>query len=128
MGPERPLLGLVQAGGHERLRELLLELRDEALRPVAEESLHVTLCFLGHIPEEDVERAAAIVTGLRPRPVAMTLRAEPVAKPKGRPGLFAIDVASPVAVELQGELSAALVAAELALSAHGVRARREARA
>jgi RNA 2',3'-cyclic 3'-phosphodiesterase len=89
------------------------ELRDEALRPIAEGSLHVTLCFLGHIPEEDVERAAAIVTGLRPRPVAMTLRAEPVAKPKGRPGLFAIHVDSPAAAELQEELSKALVGAGL---------------
>jgi RNA 2',3'-cyclic 3'-phosphodiesterase len=89
------------------------ELRDEALRPVAEESLHVTLCFLGHIPEEDVARATAIVTALRPRPVSMALRANPVAKPKGRPGLFAIDVDSPVAVELQEELSTALVAAGL---------------
>ena len=89
------------------------ELGDEALRPVAEESLHVTLCFLGHIPAEDVDRAAAIVTDLRPRPVPMTFRAEPVAKPRGRPGLFAVDVDSPVAVELQGELSAALVAASL---------------
>ena len=54
---------------------------------------------------------AAIVTGLRPRPVPMTLHAERVAKPRGRPGLFALDVDSPAAVELHAELSAALVAA-----------------
>jgi 2'-5' RNA ligase len=89
------------------------ELGDEALRPVREESLHVTLAFLGHIPAEDVDRAATVVTGLRPRPVPMTLGAAPIAKPRGRPGLFALDVDSPVAVELQEELSAALVAAGL---------------
>ena len=89
------------------------ELGDEALRPVAAESIHVTLCFLGHIPAEEVDRASAIVTGLQPRPVPMTLRADPVPKPRARPGLFAIGVDSPAAVGMQDELSAALVAAGL---------------
>jgi RNA 2',3'-cyclic 3'-phosphodiesterase len=89
------------------------ELRDEALLPIPEESLHVTLCFLGHIPAKDVDRAAAIVTALDPRPVPMTLQPAPVAKPRGRPGIFAIDVDSPAATELQEELATPLVAAGL---------------
>lgn len=89
------------------------ELRDEALRPVAAEKLHLTLCFLGHIPPEDVEEAAGIVLAVRPRPVPVALAVEPVAKPRGRPRLFALDVDSPAAVELQAELSQALTEASL---------------
>jgi RNA 2',3'-cyclic 3'-phosphodiesterase len=89
------------------------ELGDEALRPVPAENLHLTLCFLGHIPPGDVERAAEIVLSVRPRPVPVTLGAEPVAKPRGRPRLFALDVDSPAAIELQAELSRALSDAAL---------------
>ncbi|HWO46590.1 MAG TPA: 2'-5' RNA ligase family protein, partial [Solirubrobacterales bacterium] len=31
------------------------ELADPALRPVAPESLHITLAFLGHRPEEEID-------------------------------------------------------------------------
>lgn len=84
------------------------ELGDEALRPVPAENLHLTLCFLGHRPPGDIERTARIMTSVRPRPVPVTLRPEPVAKPRGRPGLFALDADSPTAIELQAELSRAL--------------------
>jgi RNA 2',3'-cyclic 3'-phosphodiesterase len=87
------------------------ELGDEALRPVAAENLHLTLCFLGHIPAADVERAARIVVAVRPRPVPVKLRAKPVAKPMGRPRLFALDADSPAAVALQEELARELAAA-----------------
>ncbi len=87
------------------------ELGDEALRPVAAEKLHLTLCFLGHIPAADVERAARIVAAVRPRPVAVTFRAQPVAKPRGRPRLFALDAESPGAVALQDELARELAEA-----------------
>jgi 2'-5' RNA ligase len=89
------------------------ELRDEALRPVRPESLHVTLCFLGHLAEGDVAAVARLVRSTRPRPVALTLDPAPVAKPPGRPRMFALDVEAPEAVELQAELAAQLVAAEL---------------
>jgi RNA 2',3'-cyclic 3'-phosphodiesterase len=89
------------------------ELRDDALRPVAAEKLHLTLCFLGHIPAEEVERAARIVQELRPRPVPITFRPEPAAKPKGRPRLFALDADSPAAAELQAELAQALASARV---------------
>jgi RNA 2',3'-cyclic 3'-phosphodiesterase len=87
------------------------ELRDEALRPIAPEKLHLTLCFLGHIPAADVERAKRIVLAVSPRPVPVTLGAEPVAKPKGRPRLFALEAESPAAEVLQGEVAERLVAA-----------------
>jgi len=89
------------------------ELDDEALRRVTAERLHLTLCFLGHLPPDDIERAVRIVTEARPRPVPVTLGAEPVAKPKGRPRLFALEADSPAAVELQAELSQALSGAGL---------------
>ena len=89
------------------------ELADPALRPTPADKLHLTLAFLGHIPESDVERAAAIVTAARPRPVPMALAPGPAAKPPGRPRLFAIDVESPAAVELQAEVARGLIAAGL---------------
>jgi 2'-5' RNA ligase len=85
-------------------------LADPALRVVPEESLHITLCFLGHLPRPDVERVAGIVRRLDPRPVPIALASEPVAKPRSRPRLFALDADSPAAVELQAELQAELVA------------------
>ena len=89
------------------------ELRDEALRVVSAEKLHLTLCFLGHVPPEDLERAERIVLGIKPRPVPVTLRAEPVAKPRGRPRMFALEADSDAAVALHSELSEALVDAGL---------------
>src|SRR5436190_3839269 len=77
----------------------------EALRPVQPEALHVTLCFLGYHPERAMERIAEIVTGIEPRPVPMRLESEPVAVPRNRPRLFAVDAPSDAAVALQEELS-----------------------
>src|SRR5690606_28115600 len=42
------------------------ELRDAALAPVPERNLHLTLCFLGWVPEARVGAAAEIVRGLEP--------------------------------------------------------------
>ena len=36
-------------------------LTDPALRPVAPETLHVTLCFLGYQPEREIERIAEVM-------------------------------------------------------------------
>lgn len=85
------------------------ELVDDALRLVDAENLHLTLCFLGHVPPAVVERAAAIVTAIRPRSVPVTLRAEPVAKPRGRPRMFTLEADSPAAVELHDELVPRLI-------------------
>jgi RNA 2',3'-cyclic 3'-phosphodiesterase len=82
----------------------------EALRPLAPEKLHVTLCFLGYHPERDIERIAAIATGVEPRPVPIRFVADPVPVPRSRPRLYAVEGEGPAAVELQAELSERLVA------------------
>jgi RNA 2',3'-cyclic 3'-phosphodiesterase len=95
----------------DRVREGLAEwqrtsLSDiEALRPLAPPQLHVTLCFLAYHPERDIERIAALVTGVRARPVEIRFDADPVPVPRNRPRLFAVGGDSPTAAELQQELS-----------------------
>jgi 2'-5' RNA ligase len=86
------------------------ELTDEAIRPVAPQALHVTLCFLSYHPEKKIEEIAGIVTGVEPRPVELRLEPEPVPLPKGRPRLFAVDAPSEAAIALQQELSDTLEA------------------
>jgi 2'-5' RNA ligase len=102
----------------EKLREGIVgwgdgELRDPALRVVAPESLHVTLAFLGYLPEREIERLGEIVHGLGA--TAPTLRLEdPVAKPSlRRARLFALPAIAPAATPLQHELEQKLVAERL---------------
>ena len=85
-------------------------LTDPALRPVAAEALHVTLCFLAYHPERDIERIAEVVQGVDSRPIEIRFDAEPAPVPPNRPRLFAVDAESEGAVALQAELSDALVA------------------
>jgi RNA 2',3'-cyclic 3'-phosphodiesterase len=89
------------------------ELRDPSLRAVAPEALHVTLAFLGYVPEREVERLGEIVRGLGAK--APTLRLEdPVAKPSlRRARLFALPAIAPAATALQRELAQKLVAERL---------------
>jgi RNA 2',3'-cyclic 3'-phosphodiesterase len=89
------------------------ELRDPALRVVAPESLHVTLAFLGYLPEKEIGKLAEIVRGLEA--MASTLQLEdPVAKPSlRRARLFALPAFAPTAVPLQRELERKLVAERL---------------
>ena len=99
----------------ERVREGLVAwqgeaLPDPALRPVAAEALHVTLCFLAYQPEREIERIAEVVRLVGARPVVARLKGEPVAVPPRRPRLFAVDAESEAAIELQAELSDALIA------------------
>jgi RNA 2',3'-cyclic 3'-phosphodiesterase len=103
--PEKLRDGIV-AWGNE-------ELRDSALRLVPPESLHVTLAFLGYLPEREIERLGEIVRGLGA--TAPTLRLEdPVAKPSlRRARLFALPAISPAAAPLQRELEQKLVAERL---------------
>jgi len=89
------------------------ELRDPALRVVKPESLHVTLAFLGYLPEREVGRLGEIVEGLR-SPAPQIRLGEPVGKPSGRhPRLFALPVESPGAIDLRSELQEKLIAARL---------------
>ncbi|HEX7245191.1 MAG TPA: RNA 2',3'-cyclic phosphodiesterase [Solirubrobacterales bacterium] len=89
------------------------ELRDPALRVVRPESLHVTLAFLGYLPEKEIGGLGEIVEGLSALAPEIQL-GEPVAKPSGRrPRLFALPVDSPGAIALQAEAEKKLVAARL---------------
>ena len=73
----------------------------------------MTLAFLGHRPEREIKRIAAILDGIdRPAPELRFLP-DPVGRPPGRPRLYAIEAESPGAVELQAEVSDALERARL---------------
>jgi 2'-5' RNA ligase len=89
------------------------ELDDPALRVVRPESLHITLAFLGYMPEKEIGRLGEIVSALGTEAPTVEL-GDPVAKPNARrPRLFALPADSAGAVELQAELQAELVAARL---------------
>lgn len=89
------------------------ELRDPALRVVAPESLHVTLAFLGYLPEKEIEPLAEIVGALRAPAPSIEL-GDPVARPSSRRArLFALPARSAGAGIMQTELEEALVAKRL---------------
>jgi 2'-5' RNA ligase len=86
------------------------DLSDPALRPVPRESLHITLAFLGYMPERDIERLGEIVVALGVPPPLLRLE-DPVAKPSPRrPQLFALPADSPDTIVLQKDLQEKLVA------------------
>jgi RNA 2',3'-cyclic 3'-phosphodiesterase len=88
-------------------------LADPALRPMSAESLHITLAFLGYMPEKEIPRLAAIVEESAGPAPEVALR-EPVPRPpRGRPRLFALPAESPDAVALQAGLAEELLAARL---------------
>lgn len=88
-------------------------LADPALRPVGPESLHITLAFLGWLPEKEIPRLSRIAAASR-APAPSVALGDPVARPeRGRPRLFALPVESPGAIALQADLEEKLVAARL---------------
>jgi 2'-5' RNA ligase len=88
-------------------------LRDPALRPVVEQSLHVTFAFLGHRPQAQVEEIAALVAESG-GPAATVELLEPQQRPlKGRVRVYALPVRSEGAVALQAGLQGRLVGAGL---------------
>jgi 2'-5' RNA ligase len=103
--PESVREGLAAWGGDA--------LGDPALRPVAPQSLHVTLAFLGYRPEKDAERVtAAMEECVAPAPLVELL--DPVAKPTRRKArLFALPAPSPGAELIQAQLCQLLVAERL---------------
>lgn len=86
------------------------ELVDPGVRLLPAESLHVTLCFLGSVPERRIEEIEEILAGLEPRPVPLEPAPQLAAKPRSRPRFFAVEFESPGATELQAELSTRLSA------------------
>jgi 2'-5' RNA ligase len=89
------------------------ELVDEKLRVVSPQNLHVTLAFLGYLPEKAIVSVAEVVGSVAAAAPLIELAPEPVAKPKGRPRLFALDAVSGGTVALQAELERELVARRL---------------
>jgi 2'-5' RNA ligase len=84
-------------------------LADPALRPVAPESLHITLVFLGYRPENEVERIGEVVRQrVAPAPW-VELRGPEQRPPRGRARLFALPAISPGAEMLQAGLQQGLV-------------------
>ena len=81
------------------------------LRPVAPEALHVTLAFLGHLPEKSIERIGAILDAVEAPAPELRFLPDPAPRPLGRPRLFAIEAESEGTVALQAEVSGALEAA-----------------
>src|SRR5215211_2012079 len=80
-------------------------LADPALRPVAPESLHITLAFLGSRPEQEVERIAeAVRESAGPAPW-VELRDPERRPPRGRARLFALPAISPGTEALQAGLA-----------------------
>jgi 2'-5' RNA ligase len=89
------------------------ELADPALRPVAPELLHITLAFLGWLPEKEIPRLGEIVAASG-GPAPTIALSDPAPRPeRGRPRLFALPVSSPGAVEQQARLQERLVEARL---------------
>jgi len=86
------------------------QLRDPALRPVRQQSLHVTLAFLGWRAEEQIPRLAEIAAAAGGAPAPSLALSGPVGRPEhGRPRLFALSVESPATVALQATLERRLV-------------------
>ena len=103
--PEELREGIVAWGGEA--------LGDPALRPVAPESLHVTLTFLGQRPEGEIDGVAGVL-GKNAGPAPWVELLDPVARPpRGRARLFALPVLSPGAEALQAGVSRGLEEAAL---------------
>ena len=91
----------------------LKALADPALRPVRPESLHITLAFLGWMPEKEIGRLGKIVEAGRGEAPSVEL-GDPVPRPeRGRPRLFALPADSAQTVTLQVRLQERLVSAGL---------------
>jgi len=102
----------------EKVREGIVgwqraELTDDALRVVGPQNLHITLAFLGYLPEKAIRSVAEVVNTIAAPAPRIELATEPVGKPKGRPRLFALDAESEQTVALQADLERELVARRL---------------
>ena len=75
----------------DALAELAAAAARDGLRTVRRESLHVTLAFLGHRPEEEIEDVAAAVMACA-APVPGLRLGEPDWLPPRRPRVLAVDL------------------------------------
>ena len=89
------------------------ELTDEALRVVGPRNLHITLAFLGYMPEKSIGSVAEVVHATRAAAPEIQLQREPVGKPRSRPRFVALDAISEATVALQADLERRLVAERL---------------
>ena len=89
------------------------ELTDEALRVVTAQNLHVTLAFLGYLPEKAIGSVAEVVNATAGPAPRIELAPDPVGKPRGRPRIVALDARSEQTVALQGGLERELAARRL---------------
>jgi 2'-5' RNA ligase len=88
-------------------------LRDPALRVVPPESLHITLAFLGYLPEREIGRVGEMVRGLKAAAPLVRL-GDPTAKPTLRKArVFALPVESPGTISLHSTLQESLVSERL---------------
>ena len=86
-------------------------LGDPGLRPVAPESLHITLAFLGSQPEGQIETISAVVRESAAPAPWVELRDPEQRPPRGRARLYALPAISPGAEALQAGLEQRLVEA-----------------
>jgi RNA 2',3'-cyclic 3'-phosphodiesterase len=98
----------------EEIREAIVswqraELTDEALRVVGPENLHITLAFLGYLPEKAIGSVAEVVNAVAAPAPRIRLARDPVGKPKGRPRILALEAESEQTVALQADLERVLV-------------------
>ena len=86
--------------------------RDDALRPVAVESLHLTLAFLGERSEAEAAAVGALLAGVA-RPVRALTLGEAVWLPRRRPRALAVRVGDGdgALTAMQGALAQALAGA-----------------
>jgi RNA 2',3'-cyclic 3'-phosphodiesterase len=98
-------------------RAALAAFRDAAADPavwraLSDDALHLTLAFLGHRPESDVERVAAVLDAM-PGPAPRLVLGAALGLPPRRPRVLSAAIGDPdgTLAELQAALSAGLAAA-----------------
>jgi RNA 2',3'-cyclic 3'-phosphodiesterase len=99
-------------------RAALGRFRDAAAGPdvwraVPEASFHVTLAFLGHRPEQDVERVVSVLRGLEPWDAPSLALGDGMLLPPRRARVLTVALANPDGVlgQLQAAVSAGLAVA-----------------
>jgi RNA 2',3'-cyclic 3'-phosphodiesterase len=104
----------------EEARAALARFRDAVAdpavwRPLRDESFHVTLAFLGHRPEDHVERVAAVLRGLPPWEPPRLELTDGLLLPPRRARVLTVALADPdgTLARLQAAVSAGLAEAGL---------------